>query len=156
MRVIRLLGVTLLLALAPAAVQAADTTVDMSGNKFAPLEVTIQVGDSVTWVNKDAAIHDAAARDGSWTTPKLNPGEEATLTFDTAGTFEYRCTIHPGMTGTLTVAAAAEPTQPPTDAVEPGPARSVEQPALPVLASLAGLVGLLACIRVMRRRVTGA
>lgn len=154
MRVIKLLGAILLLTLAPAAVQAADSTVDMRGNAFGPSELTIQAGDSVTWTNKDAAIHDAAALDGSWTTPKLNINEEATLAFDTAGTFEYRCTIHPQMRGTLTVTeAAAEPTQPPTDAAPTAPAATDSASAsLAGPAGVAALAGLLVWVSLARRR----
>ena len=154
MRVIKLLGAILLLTLAPAAVQAADSTVDMRGNAFGPSELTIQAGDSVTWTNKDAAIHDAAALDGSWTTPKLNINEEATLAFDTAGTFEYRCTIHPQMRGTLTVAAAAAgPTQPPTDTAPAAPAgNGAGRGSLAGPAGAAALVGLLVWATLARRR----
>ena len=40
---------------------------------------------------------------GAWKTPTLMPKEQASVTFDTPGTFGYRCSLHPGMRGTITV-----------------------------------------------------
>ena len=93
-----------MLALAPAA-SAADTTVEIVDFVFVPSTTTIEVGDSVTWSNRDSAPHDATG-DG-WSTPLLVQGESASVTFEAAGTFGYICSVHPDMTGSVTVAAAA-------------------------------------------------
>jgi plastocyanin len=89
------------------AVQAADSSVTIANFAFDPATVTIEVGDSVTWTNQDSEAHTATAGDGSFDTGQLGNGESATVTFDTAGTFAYLCSIHPQMTGSVVVEAAA-------------------------------------------------
>jgi len=104
---------------------AADHAVAISGFSFSPGSVTVAVGDTVTWTNSDAQAHTATADDGSWDTGTLGNGASGTITFSSAGTFAYECSIHPEMTGTVTVQAAASgggggggagATTPPTDA----------------------------------------
>ena len=74
-----------------------------------PATVTIQVGDSVTWTNEDSVAHTATAGDGSFDTGSIANGASDTVTFDSAGTFAYICSIHPQMTGSVVVEAAATP-----------------------------------------------
>jgi plastocyanin len=103
--------------IAASAVLAADSSVTIAGFAFAPATVTIQVGDSVTWTNEDSTPHTATAGDGSFDTGQLANGDSEAVTFDTAGTFAYVCSIHPQMTGTVVVEAAAAtpaPTAAPT------------------------------------------
>ena len=114
--------------IAASTVLAADSSVTIAGFAFAPSTVTIQVGDSVTWTNEDSTPHTATAEDGSFDTGQLANGDSNTVTFDTAGTFAYVCSIHPQMTGSVVVEAAAstpEPTDPPSSgggaAVTPAP-----------------------------------
>ena len=114
------------------AVLAADHAVAISGFSFSPGSLTIAVGDTVTWTNSDAQAHTATADDGSWDTGSLGNGASGTITFSTAGTFAYLCSIHPQMTGTVTVQAAASggggggggggATTPPTDTTAGAPA----------------------------------
>jgi plastocyanin len=87
----------------PVVSNASEVTVDISGFDFLPRDLTIAAGTSVTWVNHDLAPHDATDVDGGWATAMLTPGESDTLTFDSAGAYEYLCSIHPAMTATLTV-----------------------------------------------------
>ena len=68
---------------------------------FSPSPVTVAVGGSVTWTNNDNTAHTSTG--GSWNSGSIAPGGKYTATFPTAGTFVYHCTIHPGMTGTVTV-----------------------------------------------------
>jgi plastocyanin len=69
-------------------------------SSFAPGDVTIVPGASVTWTNGDVVAHTTTG--ASWNAP-LPPGGSFTRAFPTVGAFEYRCTIHPGMTGVVTV-----------------------------------------------------
>jgi len=95
---------------------AAVRPVDISGFAFVPQSVTITVGDTVTWTNRDAAAHSARVN-GIGTTAVLTQGQSGSLQFMTAGTFAYDCGIHgSSMMGTVVVraAATAPPTQPPT------------------------------------------
>ena len=100
---------------------AADHAVAISGSSFSPREITVTVGDTVTWTNSDQISHTATADGGSFDTGALSNNESGTVTFSTAGAFPYHCSIHPNMTGTITVEAAASgggggtATQPPTD-----------------------------------------
>ncbi len=106
------LGLALVLPLAPAAL-AADRAVDIAGFAFSPQSVTVAVGDTVTWSNADAQNHTATANGGSFDTGAIGGNTSKSVTFSTAGTFAYHCKIHPSMTGTIVVQAAAGP--PPTD-----------------------------------------
>ena len=81
---------------------AADQDVSISGFTFSPRTVTVNVGDSVTWTNSDAQAHTATSG-SAWSTGDIGNGESASITFSTAGTFDYICAIHPDMTGTITV-----------------------------------------------------
>jgi plastocyanin len=103
--------------MAAGSVMAADESVTIAGFAFDPATVTVNVGDSVTWTNQDSTAHTATAGDGSFDTGSIGAGQTATVTFDSAGTFAYVCSIHPQMAGTVTVQAAAatpEPTAAPT------------------------------------------
>jgi plastocyanin len=95
-------------ASAPRATAAADTTVDMvNGDRFNPRTVSINTGDTITWDNVDTIPHNAIAVDGAFSSPQLvQPGSTFRHTFNTAGSFAYACTIHPGMTGTVNVAGS--------------------------------------------------
>ena len=71
---------------------------------FSPNPITIKVGDSVKWTNNDTIVHTSTANNGQWNSGILNPGQSFTTpAFTTAGSFQYHCTIHPGMVGTVTV-----------------------------------------------------
>ena len=80
------------------------TEVSMEGIKFDPAEVTVKTGDSVTWVNNDTVGHDVTGDDFKSGEPgAMENGDTFEQAFDTAGTFDYVCTVHPGMKGTVSV-----------------------------------------------------
>ncbi len=89
-----------------------EVEVTMQGNQFEPSGVTIAAGGTVTWINTDNVEHTVTA--GTRESPtgefdvSLNPGEEFSYTFDEVGAFEYHCTIHPGMDGTIIVTVIVE------------------------------------------------
>lgn len=70
---------------------------------FQPGNLAVPVGAAVTWDNNDSAPHDATTRDGRWKTERLSDGESDTLTFDSAGEYDYYCSIHPSMKARLVV-----------------------------------------------------
>jgi len=76
------------------------TTVSVKDNFFSPKRVTLGKGGSVTWKWKGRAAHNVTFRTVHSTTKSRG---SFTLKFNRKGTFAYRCTIHPGMTGTITV-----------------------------------------------------
>ena len=69
---------------------------------FTPGNVTIAVGGTVTWSNKDGQAHNSTSDGGLWM-QDIAAGGEFTRTFSTAGTFAFHCAIHAGMAGTITV-----------------------------------------------------
>ena len=84
---------------------AADA-VDIQNFKFGPGAISVHQGTTVTWTNKDDEAHTVFfAFDGSKSPLLVNGSNTYTKTFTTAGTFVYHCTIHPFMTGTVTVTA---------------------------------------------------
>jgi plastocyanin len=71
---------------------------------FTPAEVTVGVGDTVTWTNNDSVGHDVTADSFSSGEPgAMEPGDTFEHTFEEAGTFDYVCTVHPGMEGAVVV-----------------------------------------------------
>ena len=70
---------------------------------FSPGEVTAAVGETITWTNEDSAPHTATLDDGACDTGNIAQGATAGLVFDAAGTYPYHCSIHPNMTGTITI-----------------------------------------------------
>jgi plastocyanin len=99
-----------LLTLSAVVVAAADRAVAISGFSFSPREISVAVGDTVTWTNNDAQAHTASADDGTWDTSAIGNGASESITFATAGTFAYHCDIHPEMTGTIVVGSGLPPT----------------------------------------------
>ncbi len=79
----------------------------VDGNEFAPATVTINVGDTVTWVNDDPNTpHNSVSNNDLWDSGNLESGAEYSFTFEKAGAYPYVCTYHPGMNGTVIVRAA--------------------------------------------------
>jgi plastocyanin len=85
----------------PSAPKAAGTTVDMVDLAFKPRALTIERGQTVTFRNRGKVTHNAKGKD--FFTKVVEPGGSYSHTFKRAGTFEYVCTFHPGMEGTLNV-----------------------------------------------------
>jgi plastocyanin len=70
---------------------------------FNPATTSAKVGETVTWTNTGQAPHTVTFDDGSAKSDTLNPGDVFERTFDAAGTFTYKCSIHPAMTATVEV-----------------------------------------------------
>jgi plastocyanin len=92
----------------------AQTThiVTVGDNFFSPSQLTINVGDTVRWVNAAGGNqHNVRSMSSAWTPSQTSSSFTFEVIFNQAGTFNYECTIHSGMTGTITVqgtASAAE------------------------------------------------
>lgn len=77
---------------------------EISGFAFVPNELTMQVGDTVTWTNKDAISHTVTSDSGTELASEyLSKGESYSHTFNTVGNFDYHCIPHQYMKGTITV-----------------------------------------------------
>lgn len=75
---------------------------------YIPSVIKINVGDSVTWKNQDVAFHSVTSGsyenpDGLFDSGHLDPNQLFTLQFDEAGDYDYFCTLHPWMKGTVQV-----------------------------------------------------
>lgn len=70
---------------------------------YEPAELTIQVGDTVEWINRDIVPHTATTEESGWDTGNLNKGESGAIIFDQAGSMDYICTYHPVMMGKIIV-----------------------------------------------------
>ena len=84
----------------------AGTSVGMAGLRFAPATLNVAAGTTIRWFNDDALPHTVTAADSSWDSGNLAPGEAFESRFDSPGTYGYLCRYHPGMTGTIVVAAS--------------------------------------------------
>ncbi|HEV8410667.1 MAG TPA: plastocyanin/azurin family copper-binding protein [Gemmatimonadaceae bacterium] len=73
------------------------------GLVFSPSGATITHGQSVCWQNNGNVSHTVTSNDGTSFNASLTPGNIFVHAFPAAGTFQYHCTIHAGMTGTVTV-----------------------------------------------------
>ena len=87
---------------APAAPVNGDQ-VNIDNFAFVPATLTVRAGSTVTWTNHDEEPHTVVASDGSFHSPGLGTGGTFSHTFATAGTFDYVCSIHPMMHGTVVV-----------------------------------------------------
>lgn len=121
-----LAGLALALGAAVAApLGAATVTVDVDNNLFSPSVVTIQVGDTVEWVNNSGS-HNVVANDGSFNSGEPSFGWTYRRTFTTPGTVFYYCAPHVifGMRGEIRVVAAPNSLTAPADLAVVGASRT--------------------------------
>jgi len=85
---------------------AGGMAVSMQNITFSPNNLSVKMGDTVTWTNDESIGHDVTAEDGSFKSGApggLKQGDTFEHAFDKAGSFAYNCTVHPNMTGTIEV-----------------------------------------------------
>ena len=78
-------------------------TVTIEGMRFEPERLRVTGGDIVVWVNKDLVPHTATSAAAGFDSALIEQGASWQLTTKAAGTFEYICSFHPAMKGTLEV-----------------------------------------------------
>jgi plastocyanin len=88
----------------PARPQPVTHTVTIDAVQFQPAALSIRVGDTVTWVNKDPFPHTVTAASGDLSSPDIGPSESWQWIATTAGERSYVCKYHPTMKGTISVA----------------------------------------------------
>jgi plastocyanin len=76
-------------------------TVLIQNYQFQPAEITIQKGETITWINMDSISHTATAL--SFDSGLIGNGQSYKHAFNEVGTFDYHCTPHPYMTGKIIV-----------------------------------------------------
>jgi plastocyanin len=90
---------------APAAASSGGgVAIKMQNIAFDPKAVTVKAGQKITWTNDDTTDHNVTAESGAdFKSDNFGKGGTFEFTPDKAGTIKYVCTIHPGMTATITV-----------------------------------------------------
>ncbi len=90
-------------------VSAKTHWVEIEGFEFKPEDITIEVGDTITWENNDSATHTATEDDDAWDTGDISgSGGTGSIVFNSAANWSYYCEYHPSMTGTVNVNAPPE------------------------------------------------
>jgi plastocyanin len=84
--------------------RAEDIEVKIDNFTFAPQQLTVKAGTTVTWINEDDIPHTVVST-GHFRSKPLDTGDKFTFTFTTAGSFQYFCGLHPHMQGSITVEA---------------------------------------------------
>ncbi|MCJ7472114.1 MAG: cupredoxin family copper-binding protein [Actinobacteria bacterium] len=78
-----------------------DHEVIIENFAFNPSDLTIKVGDTVTWTNNDGAAH--TVKMDTFESDNLSKGDSFSFTFSDAGAFEFICGVHPSMKGKIIV-----------------------------------------------------
>jgi plastocyanin len=88
----------------PSASVTIPTGAESLGNRaYAPDDLSVAAGATVTWTNSDSVAHTSTSDVAGWNSGTVAPGGRFSFTFQTPGTYSYHCTIHPGMVGTVVV-----------------------------------------------------
>lgn len=82
---------------------AAAASVKIDNFSFGPDAVTVPVGTTVTWTNRDDIPHTVVSSDGVFKSKALDTDDQFSYTFTKPGTYPYFCSIHPKMTGRIIV-----------------------------------------------------
>lgn len=86
-----------------AATPSQPLAVSISGYAYHPAAVTVALHSKVVFTNHDQTAHTATTSKSGFDTGTVKPGQSATITLNTPGTYTYICQFHPFMHGTLTV-----------------------------------------------------
>jgi plastocyanin len=128
-----------------------DQVITIDNFAFAPAEISIPVGSTMTWTNVQSARHTTTSDTGVWDSDVMARDQSFAFTFDQAGDFAYHCDIHPEMLGVVHVVAAAAapeevivdeaaPVEAPAEVVvvaEPAPAAPTAAPTAPPAPTIA-------------------
>jgi len=82
---------------------AAPAEVKIDNFSFGPQTLTVPVGTTVTWTNRDDIPHTIVSTNGVFKSKVRDTGESFSYTFTKAGAYTYFCSVHPKMTGKIVV-----------------------------------------------------
>jgi plastocyanin len=91
---------TILLGIASARAEEHKVTID--NFPFTPAQLTVKVGDTVTWTNHDDIPHTVVSA-GKYRSKTMDTDDSFSFTFTSAGDYKYFCSLHPHMTGMIKV-----------------------------------------------------
>ena len=106
MKVLMLVLLVALVGAAPAA--SAGPTVTIKDDAYSPTQLTIDAGQTVTFINKDDDAHTVTSTAGDFDSKGLDTSGTWRHTFSKAGTYKYFCELHPFMKGTIVVTAVTQ------------------------------------------------
>ena len=81
----------------------ATADVKIDNFSFGPGTLTVPVGTTVTWTNRDDIPHTVVSTEGAFKSKVLDTDEKFSFTFSKVGSYPYFCSIHPKMTGKVVV-----------------------------------------------------
>ena len=81
----------------------ASAEVKIDNFSFGPQTLTVPVGATVTWTNRDDIPHTVVSTDGVFKSKVRDTDEKFSYTFTKAGKYPYYCSVHPKMTGQIIV-----------------------------------------------------
>ena len=82
--------------------RADDMEVHIDNFVFAPAELTVKTGTTVTWTNRDDIPHTVVSA-GKFRSKTLDTDDKFSFTFTAAGDYKYFCSLHPHMSGMIKV-----------------------------------------------------
>jgi plastocyanin len=82
---------------------ATTAEVKIDNFSFGPTALTVPVGTTVTWTNRDDIPHTVVSTDGVFKSKALDTDDKFSFVFSKPGTYSYFCSIHPKMTGQVVV-----------------------------------------------------
>lgn len=75
----------------------------LQNSTFNPSTITVGINTTIKWINKDNFAHTVTSNTGAFNSGTINSGGTFTHQFSTAGSYPYKCTLHPSMTATVIV-----------------------------------------------------
>jgi len=81
----------------------ASAQVKIDNFSFGPQTLTVPMGTTVTWTNRDDIPHTIVSTDGVFKSKVRDTDETFSYTFTKSGTYTYFCSVHPKMTGKIIV-----------------------------------------------------
>ena len=82
----------------------AQNKIEIKDFAFDPQKITVKSGEKITWINRDGEPHTVVSVGKKFQrSPGLDTDQEFTITAGAPGTYEYFCSVHPKMTGTIVV-----------------------------------------------------
>jgi plastocyanin len=82
---------------------ASTAEVKIDNFSFGPTAITVSVGTTVTWINRDDIPHTVVSTEKVFKSKVLDTDEKFSYTFTKPGEYPYFCSIHPKMTGKVVV-----------------------------------------------------
>ena len=79
------------------------THMNMQNFAYQTSNIQVRAGTTVTWTNQDSVPHSVTFKNGMKDSSLLYQGQSFSYTFNTPGTYQYYCTVHPNMVATVTV-----------------------------------------------------